>query len=231
MPVGGEGLQVVDGSQAVVPPGHHLEQVPSQRGRGAGVPRREHGLERLRAVDERLDVRGAFGTARLFGECLDVLGGLAVGLRPDLLQEGLVEGPVVHLLGQVVDAGPPLSCLGDDPVEEGSPGRVVVVLDGMIEPPLEEGEHGPDLLIHPPLRPGDAVQGLLELERGFEALDPVVSQRAPQLIDEGLGEPASDAAKVAQVGEQVLRCRAPPEVGVVVGRQRDGTERRRRRTR
>ena len=127
------------------------------------------------------------------GQCPDVLRGLAVRLSPDLLQEGLVEGPVVQLLGQVVDAGPPLSCLGDDPVEEEPPGRVVVVLGRVVEAPLEEGEHGPDVLIHPLLRLSDAVEGLLELQRGIEALDAVVTQRSPQLIDERLGEAASHA--------------------------------------
>ena len=146
-----------------------------------------------------------------------MLGGLAVGLGPNLLQEGLVEGPVVHLLGEVVDARPSMSCLGDDAVEERSPRRIVAVGVDVVEAPLEEGEHRPHLLVHPPLRPSDAVQGLLELQRGFETVDPVVLQRAPQLIEERLREPPTDVAQVPQVGEQVLRRRAPPEVGVIVG--------------
>ena len=46
-----------------------------------------------------------------------------------------------------------------------------------------------------------------------------MTQRSPQLIDEQSREAASHLAEVPQVGEQVLRRRAPPEVGVVVGRR------------
>ena len=83
----GEGPQVVDGPDAVVPPGHHLEQVPAQGGARIGVPPRQDGLEWLRAVDERLDVPGAVRTARLLGQRSDVLRGLAIRLGPDLLHE------------------------------------------------------------------------------------------------------------------------------------------------
>ena len=40
---------------------------------------------------------------------------------------------------------------------------------------------------------------------------------APQLIEERLWEPPTDVAEVPQIGEQVLRRRAPPEVKVIVG--------------
>ena len=93
-------------------------------------------------------MRVVFGSVRIAGESANMISGLRV--RAVLLPPAgrLVEGPVVDLVGEIMDGGPTLPRLVRQPAQQGSPRDVVLVLVGLIESALEECHNGPDLVVH-----------------------------------------------------------------------------------
>ena len=129
---------------------------------------------------------------------------LRVDLRAGAPEQGRVHVAEAHVTGQVVDLAITLLGGGDEAVEHGEPlvGHQRRRVVAPAQPPAQDRHGDRRGALEPGHRPEEARQGLLQLRGAVQRRHAVTGQRAPELVEEGRGQPAG--VEAGQVGEQVI---------------------------
>ncbi len=199
-------LEAFERADAVVAARKRLDQQAPQRWLRGAHARAEQRGQRPRAGHERRHAVVAVGPRRVGCERRDVGLHLGVNGLAGGRDDRLVEVAEADLAGEVGQHRVATLQRGHQPVER----LAEVVADvsgellGLLEAPVEDRHDRRARRLGPLLRDEEAVARLLERRRAVQALDPVVRERAPELLDERGRQPLRVGVEGAQPRVQVL---------------------------